>query len=203
MALLVRISQTRNAVGEPDPREFKQVIRTGADLPTLPEATMAFIRPLNPSRTGRIGTYEYRDPDRGSGTLMIKGADQLDKVRIDELVHLEDIYRAIGGDPDERNGTSAFRAQFAGWGRSPYAQMGSGLTGILSGLLVAALLFFLPGIPLWGAIVLGALGLIGCVLGVPLVFRGVRRVAWWHRARAEAMRDGGMISPELLEWQRR
>ena len=199
MNTVVRVVQEHDAVGVQAPMTFVEQIRQAKSLQTWPDATMQFIRELNPSRTGQQGVYAYRDPDRGSGLLIVEGANPLQLLRIDELVHMEEIERAIGmKDPTRIEDIPAYLIPFVVRTRNPYIHL------LLAGLILVASILtgsmpFLrleePPISLTALmIVLGALGL---ALSGILGRRVWRRLPWWHAARAQAKRDGGPMPEDL------
>ncbi|QIK63859.1 hypothetical protein G7068_12140 [Leucobacter viscericola] len=200
MSASLRIFQTHDAAGEPAPAEFVQTIVPKNSQPE-PEALREFMLPLRPSRTSRSGVYFYDDPARGSGRLKVVGASGFDLPRVDEMVHLMEINRKIGmEDPARVPDVPGWVVPFVISNRSPWVRILVGLFFLIPG-------FFMLSIPLlkphWNALpiavnfIFGMLILLMCAWSL---WRDVRRLPWWVKARAQAKRDGGPLPEELRVW---
>lgn len=158
------------------------------------DAAIALIAGLAPSRTGRTGVYSWIQ-----GTIEVHDASELKTEKLDEKVQLLEIERGIGRRdpmrlPDTHETMTAIQLHI----QNPYIQLVFGGAVTLAGL--ACIQFGLTngdgasGFDLITALIGGVL--VGVAM-YQLVFRGARRISWWHAARRYARRRGEKLPASL------
>lgn len=204
MSTQIRIFQTHDQAGIPAQQEFSQQI-TPAATQTLPDAIMQFLRPLNPRLSGPLsqqpsehtGVYWYSDPLQGSGWLRLEGAPVMHTLRVDELVRMEEISRSVGGSDPVSQPDVKYVAPLVIHNRNPNVQITLGIIFAAIGIAMSVAVLVSGTAPLFALIIIPIFGLIIIVAGIILARRGMKRLAWWRQARAQAIQDGGAIPEDL------
>lgn len=194
----LRIFQNTDAAGRPDPREYGRVIPYEG-LRSLTETVMDFLRPLSPRETDQLGVFWYTDPAHGSGWLRMEGFSRTVVEEVQQAVRTLAISAAIGQPEPIRQEVLSFGNAIVLRTTNPYIKIGFG--GIV---LLIALLGLLRVATMTGddvaravaAVVMVALAVV-CVI---LIIQGLLRRAWWHRARAEAKRQGVALPDQIKVW---
>jgi hypothetical protein len=190
----VRILQTHNAAGAPAPAEYVRVIHHNS-INTLGSDAMEFLAPLNPTQTEHPGVFHYNDPAHGSGWLRLEEFPTSDASRIQELVRMAEINRAVGkepfGTPDLAIGNALVMRT-----NNPWIMFTIAAVSTLCGLAALTTPFRFPlGTGETIAIVVMSVLLIG--LGVLLAVRSAIQLRWWRKARAVARAQGGPMPSDL------
>ena len=168
-------------------------------LRSISETVMDFLRPLSPRETEHSGVFFYTDPANGAGWLRL---EQFRKVNIDEVqqaVRTLAIDTAIGQSEPVRQEVLSFGNAMVNRTTNPYFKIAAGV--ILLGVAVFGLVRLLtdPGIePGKVVATVACAGL--AVVCLILIRQGFKRRAWWHRARAEARRQGVELPDRLKIW---
>jgi hypothetical protein len=195
---LIRLFQTTNVAGEPAADEFVREVRYEG-LRSLTETVMDFLRPLSPRETEHPGVFWYTDPSSGSGWLRM---EQFRAVNVDEVtqaVRVLQIDAAIGQSEPVRQEVLSFGNAVVNRTTNPYFK-------ILFGVAVLALMAFAvvrmvqTGGGSAGTVVVIVILAAVSVPCIVLIVQGLRRRAWWHRARAEARRQGVSLPDQLKTW---
>jgi hypothetical protein len=190
----VRIFQTHNAAGAPVPAEYVRVIHHNS-INTLGSDAMEFLAPLNPTQTEHPGVFRYSDPANGSGWLRLEEFLTSDASRIQELVRMAEINRAVGkepfGTPDLAIGNALVMRTNNPWMMFVLAAVsvwvgGASLLGVLTMTTNTA-----------ETIALSVLGVMMIGAAIVLVRRGVIQLRWWRKARAVARAQGGPMPSDL------
>lgn len=163
------------------------------------DAVEAWIRPYNPSRTGEKCVYAFDSAEHGRGVIRVGIDGTIFRARMDDRVQLLEIERELGRRRPDQLFNSVFwnycmRLQV----RSPYLQILFGLLMLVAlGLptLARALDGGLRDASSWIEFVAGMIvTLLACYLWL---YRGVRRLGWWHSARGVAKRSGERLPEDL------
>jgi len=188
----VRIVQTHDATGREAPTEFVQPL---PDAPSVEMAVAALLAPLDPHPTDRVGVYSYRDAARGSGWFELLGFSPGALRRAADALLMVRVEHELGGgmapfrneDVHVPRGTSASQNP---WLRIVFgaACIGLGVWVVLTGVSTSEL-------PL--RIACWVMGPLLVATSAWFLASGVRRVRWWHAARAAARRLAGRV-PERL-----
>lgn len=191
--------ETTRDVGDsnaPEPEATSVEISPSKRGQTVPDAVEEWIRPLNPSLTGKSCVYSFDSSEYGKGMLRVRMKGSMYRERMDEKVQIMAIEREIGWQPAKLSDSPVWQYGIRLQVRNPYLQVLVGGGAISVGLAV----FLLPhpsGGGLQDAPFL-AIGAIAILLGSYYwVLRGLRRFRWWHRARAVVRRNGERMPEEL------
>lgn len=166
---------------------------------SLTEHIMDVLRPLNPRETDRVDVYAIDDPARGAGTAELLQVSKGYRAEVRDAVRTMEI-AALMGQPE------VFRQEVLGVDQvmrprttNPYFLIVTG-----SVFVVATSAFLLSAITRGlGAIIivmLVVLALVGVSIGGWLLVSGLRRLGWWHRARATARQHGRALPAQLRVW---
>ena len=187
----IRIVQTHDAAGAPAPAEFAQIMHN-ASVNTMGWDVMQFLKPLTPVRTTDPLVYLYTDPARGSGWLRLEGFRPADAARVQELVQLDEVSRAIGEDPIPKDDLAVGRGALLR-SNNPWAF-----------IVLGAVVLLFPGVmwlrsPPAPENVPGYLVMAGVlvVLGAGVLVVGILRARWWHRARRHVKSTGQTMPTDL------
>jgi hypothetical protein len=189
----VRVFQTHNAAGAPEPQEFAETIhhRTAN---TLGSDAMDFLRPLNLMQTEHPGVFTYNDPARGRGWLRLERFSGGDATRIQELVRMEEITRVVGTEPMRPADISIGNAM-AMRTNNPYVMFAIALVSIICGIaILPALLIAANTAEVVGLIAVGGILILA---GIAAAVIAAIRFPWWRRARQYARQQGGSMPPDL------
>lgn len=195
---VVRFFQTTDLAGRPAPIETTRDIRYEG-LRSLSETVMDVVRPLSPGETEHPGVFWYADPASGSGWLRLEGFPAVNVDEVQQAVRTLAIEAALGQSEPVRQEVLSVGNALVNRTTNPYFKIAAGT--ILLGLAVFAMTRMLttPGAEPGKIFALVAsIGL--AVVCVILVVNGLRRRAWWHRARAEAKRQGIPLPDRLKTW---
>lgn len=193
----IEIHQTHDAAGQPDVRLFAHDLPERVSSDAALDDLYAFLRRLEPTRTGRPGEYWYRDPERGHGVIRVLGLDAHDARQVEERIQLHELERAIGmRDPALWGRHSPNRRMF----RNPWISTALAASVVLAGfffVLQAIALHSTPGRGPAATWVGAGFGVVFAALGVVLAMQHLPRIPWWSRARA-AVRTAGLPMPSDL-----
>jgi hypothetical protein len=190
----VRIFQTHDPAGTPTPAEYVRVIHNNS-LNTLGSEAMEFLAPLNPRQTEHPGVFLYSDSANGSGWLRLEEFSKTDAARVQELVRMEEINRAVGKEPFRPADLEIGNALVLRT-NNPWLMFTLAAASVVAGLaaLSTPLRFPLgPGELI--AIVVMSILLIG--LGIVLAVRARIQLRWWRKARQHARGQGGPMPSDL------
>lgn len=166
---------------------------------SLTEHIMDVLRPLSPRETDRVDVYAIDDPARGAGTAELLHVSKGYRAEVRDAVRTMEI-AALMGEPE------VFRQEVLGVDQimrprttNPYFLMVTGSVFVVatSGFLLSAITRDL------GVIItsmMAILVLVGVPIGGWLFVSGLRRLGWWHRARATARRHGRPLPAQLRVW---
>ena len=197
MSITIRVHQTHDTAGNPTPAEFVQAVSNTGTQSGL-AAVWAFIEPLQPTPTSEFqsGMYHYHDPQRGYGWIQIEDVGMFSRDRLDQLVRLSQIERAIGQkDPvGGKQYAPAFPVSLTM--SNPYGQITLGV------IFLGMLLFFGQKVvtaepPLPFVIVMILFGIILLAVSGYMLWAGFKRHSWWRKAREAALADGGPMPEDL------
>ena len=165
------------------------------------DAVIDWLRPFRPNLTSRSGVYGFDAPELGAGILTVTQIRPLTRARLDDRVRVLEIERALGAPEPAR--LPDFPLAQSGWRlhvNNPYLQLLIGAFAIGSGGLIIAQVVVDRTDGIAGAVLLCLLGAALIAAGTLIWFqRGLRRVRWWHRARAAGKR-GNRTLPEDLRF---
>ena len=187
----MRIFQTHSAAGVPDAGEFV-VVMHHRTMNTLGSDTMDFLRPMNPTQTEHPGVFLYNDPARGSGWLRLERFLKGDAERIQELVRMEEISRAVGTEP-LKNPDIAFGNALAMRTNNPWVMFAVAAFGVIAGV---GTFTAIPRVDS-GATALVVMGIILILAGIGAAISGAIRLPWWRKARKYAREHGGTMPSDL------
>jgi hypothetical protein len=187
----VRIFQTHNVGGTPEAGEFAVVIHHRS-INTLGSDAMDFLRPMNPTQTENPGVFAYNDPARGSGWLRLEHFSNTDAARIQELVRMEEISRAVGKEP-LKNPDIAFGNAMAMRTNNPWVMFAVAAGAVIAGI---GSLTAIPRVDS-GATAIVVVGIILILAGIGAGISGAIRLPWWRKARKYARENGGKLPSDL------
>lgn len=194
----IRFFQTSDSAGQPAALESVREVRYEG-LRSITETVMDILRPLSPRETEHAGVFWYADPGDGTGWLRLEGFPAVNVHEVQQAVRTLALDAAIGQPEPVRQEVLGFGNSLVNRTTNPYFKIAAGL--VLLGLAGFALVRMLgtPGFDLGKIFALVAcLGLVvACVI---LIANGLKRRAWWHRARAEARRQGVGLPDRLKTW---
>lgn len=195
---IIRLVQTTDPAGRPAAREYVRAVQYEG-MRSISETVMDFLRPLSPRETENPGVFWYTDPAHGAGWLRLEGFGAVTIDEVQQAVRTLAIEAAVGQPEPVRQEVLSFGNSLANRTTNPYFKIGAG--AVVLGLVIfgAVRLFTEPGMDPGKAF--AALAMVGvAVLCVILIVNGFRRRAWWHRARAEARRQGVRLPDRLKTW---
>ncbi|CAN5379036.1 hypothetical protein BH10ACT7_BH10ACT7_03010 [soil metagenome] len=195
---VIRVFQSTDATGRPALVESVREVRYEG-LRSITETVMDILRPLSPRETESAGVFAYTDPASGAGWMRMEGFRSVNVNEVQQAVRTLAIDKAIGQSEPVRQEVLSFGNALVPRTTNPYVKIAVGV--IILGIAVFGLLrlLTLPGTDpgrVVAALVLSALAVV-CVI---LIANGFRRRAWWHRARAEARRQGVELPDRLKTW---
>lgn len=192
----IRLFQTHDTNGHVDEAEYIQEVERKT-VNTLASDAMLFLTPLNLRQTKNEGVFLYEDTTRGSGWLRLENFSRTDSTRIQELIRMEEISRAVGKEP-LRNADLSVGNAIALRSNNPWVIIGFGVFAVAGGIASSYTAFFTSApknqtefVSL--IIVAGLMVLVGCGAFIS----GGLRVSWWHKARAYARQQDGTLPSDL------
>ena len=197
--LQARVFQNRAPDGEYVSEERLEEIVVGGMQPSAGQI-LKVIREYSPTLTDSPGVYAYDDLANGAGWLRVEGAGALTLSRLEDLVRLLEVERALGETDPVPGVEVGIAAPLAFHNRSPVVQVLTGagfvaLGGYIATWFGTGRLDSAPKLLFSAAL---AILLVGGGIGV--IVMGLRRLRWWVRARRWARSDGGHMPDDLRIW---
>lgn len=193
----IEIQFTRAPSGVSENGKRVLQVRPRTALETLPEAVERQIRSFRPRRTDVTGRYSFDSPTHGTGTISVSMPSNLSGERFDEKVQVLEIERLLGPQPgrfaDNPTWMNPIRAQV----NNPYLVFAIGLLALIFGTFPFINILFVRDMDASGSVFFALLGAILLGLGVFFMGRAMKRMCWWHRARAEVKRRGDKMPEDL------
>ena len=193
----IHFFQLRDAAGRPDERDFVVPI----DYKPLSRVSVSLaqqLRPLKPRLTEHPGVYWYLDDGVGSGWLRVEETHPVDVDRLHKFMIVADLSLATGHEEPWPVDPTIIGQAGAPRAGNPYLLIGWG--AVTFGIACFGLfrIFFSDAFddgP--GTIFAGICMVLLAGVSTVLVVRGVKRMAWWRAARAEARRRGIPLPDKL------
>jgi hypothetical protein len=196
--LRIRIVQTHDAAGWAVTADVVKDLEYEG-LRSMTETVMDVIRPLSPRETGDPSVFSYSDPGGGSGWLRLEGIPAINVDEVQQAVRTLQLSASIGEEEPVRQEVLSFGNSIVNRTTNPYVKIIAG-TVVLLLMAVVVIRMLSGGTPGPGQIVAVVVAVIVAGLAVYLIGNGLRRRAWWHRARAEARRQGVPLPDQLKTW---
>ncbi len=203
MSFALRISQQVDAAGAAAPAEYRSPILGTFAFPEQAVAVNELVK-LGARWAGRIGSYDYTDPLRGSGTVSLEGFAADDVVRVDDYFRVEQARLQLGLSRASSQwlDTNTW-ATVARSARNPIFMIVFGAAGILFSVILGVLSSVgpmrVPGQSFtWYYLPVVAILL---ALFVAMVVQHSRRLYGWTRLRDEFIRRGEQMPTNLRIFQ--
>ena len=199
MSVSIEITRTHLPSGAPAPLTEVHEVHPRNSWQTVPDAVEEWIRPFHPSRTSRSCVYLFDSPELGRGRLVVHDLGIIYRSRMDEKVQMLEVERALGQrQPAKLSDTLPWMYAVRVQVRNPYMQIVFGLIATAVGCLPLHNIFFASDMGAMSNVYFFILGITLVLFGfVGLVCRGLYRMRWWHRARAEVKRRGDKMPEDL------
>lgn len=203
MSFALLISQRADAAGNPAPAEFRSPIVGTVAFPEHAVAINELVK-LGARWSNRVGSYDYTDPQRGSGSVALEGFAVDDVVRVDDHFRVEQARQQLGLSRASSQwlDTNTW-ATVARSARNPIFMIVFGAIGVLFSLVLGVLSSVGPMRVTGQSFTWYYLPVVAILLALflAIVVQHSRRLYGWRRLRDEFVRRGEQMPTNLRIFQ--